>query len=335
MAFRYEMTAPGAENVQRVRAEPVLPDPGEVQLRMRASCLNYHDFVTLIGLIPTVVYPRVPLSDGSGLVEAVGEGVDEFRQGDRVLPLFYPLWHRGRPTAASKRQILGESVDGCLQQFLTIDHRSLVVAPANLSDAEAATLPCAALTAWYALFEEAKIQAGHTVLVQGTGGVSLFALQFAKAHGARVVATSSSNTKLEQLKALGADDTINYAEHPDWDEKVLELTGGVEAVVDVGGQGTLPQSIHCAATDATVAVIGVLGGFESAQVSVIEVMQKNLAIKGITVGCAESFDRMCRFIEEYDIKPVISHTFHASELPRALEVMQSGDHFGKISILVD
>lgn len=335
MAFRYEMTAAGAENVQRATGDPRPPGPGEVQLRMRASCVNFHDLVTLLGLIPTVVYPRVPLSDGSGLVESVGEGVEDCQQGDRLLPLFYPLWHRGRPTAASKKQILGESVDGCLQQFLTLDQRSLVAAPTNLSDAEAATLPCAALTAWYALFEEARIQAGQTVLVQGTGGVSLFALQFAKALGARVVATSSSNGKLEQLKALGADDTINYREHPDWDKKVLDLTGGVEAVIDVGGQATLPQSIHCAATDATVAVIGVLGGFDSAPVSVIEVMQKNLAIKGITVGCAESFDRMCRFIETHDIKPVISHTFHASELPRALEVMQAGDHFGKISILID
>lgn len=335
MAFRYEMTAPGAENLRRVDAETFAPGLGEVQLRMRASCLNYHDFVTMIGLLPHVVYPHVPLSDGSGLVEHVGEGVEGISVGDRVLPLFYPHWHRGRPTAASKRQILGETTDGCLQQFLDVGYRSLVAAPANLSDAEAATLPCAALTAWYALFEEAKLQAGQTVLVQGTGGVSLFALQFAKAIGARVVATSASAAKLEKLKALGADDTINYRDHPDWDKQVMEMTGGVEVIVDVGGQSTLAQSIHCAATDATIAVIGVLGGFDRAPVSVIEVMQKNLAIKGITVGCAESFHRMCRFIEKHDIKPIISHTFHASELAAALEVMQAGDHFGKISILID
>lgn len=335
MAFQYRMTGPGPEAVERVEVDAVAPKAGQLQVRIRASSLNFHDLVTLSGFIPTVDYPCVPLSDGCGEVTAVGAGVDAYALGDRVLPIFFPLWLSGRPSWESKKYVLGERVDGCMQEYFTLDAASAVRAPSNLDDEQAATLNCAALTAWYALIEEAKLQPGQTVLVQGSGGVSLFALQFAKAIGATVVATSSSDDKLAKMTALGADHTVNYSTHPDWEKQVLALCGGVDAVVDVGGQGTLAKTVSCTNTDGFIAVIGVLGGFEAASVSVIDIMQKNLTLKGVTVGCAESFDRMCRFIEQHAIEPVISHTLGAAELGRGLELMQSGQHFGKIAIRIE
>jgi len=335
MAFRYEMTGPGITSVRRTEVEVEAPAAGEVQVRMRASSLNFHDLVTLLGLIPGVEYPRVPLSDGCGDIVAVGEGVNQFTAGDRVISLFYPSWQSGRPDAGKKRLILGESTDGCLQEFINLPAESVVKAPSNVSDAQAASLVCAGHTAWYALVEEGALTAGQTVLVQGTGGVSLFALQIAKALGANVVATSSSDSKLARMRELGADHLVNYKEHPNWGEEVLRLTGGVDAVIDVGGETTLAQSVSCAKIDGFIAVIGVLGGFGDASVSIIEVMQKNLNLRGITVGCGQSLERFCRFVEEKALLPQISHTFPASDLEGALALMQDNAHFGKIAIAVD
>jgi len=335
VAFRYEMTGPGVDRVVRAEVDPAPPGPGEVQLRMGASSLNFHDYVTLIGLLPHLAYPRVPLSDGCGEVVALGPGVSGFEPGDRAVTLFYPRWHTGRPTPEGKALILGETTDGCLQEFLTIDARSVVRAPANLDDAQAATLVCAGHTAWYALFEEGGLQPGQTVLVQGTGGVSLFALQMAKAVGARVVATSSSDAKLDKLAALGADHLVNYRTHPDWEGEVLRLTGGVDVVIDVGGESTLGRSVACTNTDGFIAVIGVLSGFGLAPVSIIDIMQKNLTLKGVTVGCGESLARCCRFFESHAIAPVISHRLPAAELARGVELMEGGRHFGKIAICIE
>lgn len=332
MAFRYEMTGPGVDQLRRTETEVEPPAPGEVQLRIRASSLNYHDYVTLSGLIPWIEYPRVPLSDGCGEITVVGEGVTGFKPGDRVVTLFYPLWRSGRPTAKSKGLILGETTDGCAQELLNIDAGAVARAPSNLDYEQAATLVCAGHTAWYALMEECRLQPGSTVLVQGTGGVSLFALQFARAAGASVIATSSSDDKLLKLRELGADHLVNYRENPDWEQQVLQRTGGVDAVIDVGGEATLGKSVACAGTDGFIAVIGVLSGFGAAQVSIFDVMQKNLTIKGITVGCAESLDRMCRFVEEHDIRPVVSHSLPLSELGQAMQLMETGGHFGKIGI---
>lgn len=335
MAFRYEMTGPGIDKLVRAEREPAPPGPGEVQLRLRASSLNFHDYVTLIGLVPHLDYPRVPLSDGCGDVVAVGEGVSAFAPGDRVVTLFYPRWHSGRPTADSKALILGESTDGCLQEFLSIDARSVVRAPANLDDAQAAALVCAGHTAWYALMEEGRLRAGQTVLVQGTGGVSLFALQLAKAAGAQVVATSSTDAKLQKLKALGADHLVNYHAHPDWECEVMRLTGGVDVVIDVGGESTLGRSVACTHTDGFIAVIGVLSGFGLAPVSIIDIMQRNLTLKGVTVGCGESLARFCQFVEAHAIEPVISHRLPAAELARGVALMEGNRHFGKIAITVE
>ncbi|MEZ5569963.1 MAG: NAD(P)-dependent alcohol dehydrogenase [Halioglobus sp.] len=335
MAFRYQMTAPGAAQVKRVEADAVPPGPGEVQLRLRASSLNYHDYVTLSGLIPWVEYPRVPLSDGCGEVVAVGAGVSQFAPGDRVVTLFYPLWHSGRPTPQSKQLILGETTDGCLQEYLTIDARSVALAPAGLSDTQAATLTCAGHTAWYALMEEHRLQPGQTVLVQGSGGVSLFALQIARAVGARVIATSSSDEKLARMRAMGADHGVNYRTHPDWEAEVLKQAGGVDVAIDVGGEATLGKAIACANTDAFIAVIGVLGGFGAAAVSIFDVMQKNLCLRGVTVGCGESLARFCRFMEQHAIVPEVSHTLEAGQLREAVGLMERGEHFGKIGITVE
>ena len=335
MAFRYEMTAAGVAQVQRAEASPVPPGPGEVQLRVRASSLNYHDYVTLSGLIPWVEYPRVPLSDGCGEVVAVGSGVSQFAPGDRVVTLFYPLWHSGRPTPQSKQQILGETVDGCLQEYLTIDARSVAHAPAGLSDTQAATLTCAGHTAWYALMEEHRLQPGQTVLVQGSGGVSLFALQIARALGARVIATSSSDEKLERMLALGADVGINYRRHHDWEAEVVKQVGGMDVAIDVGGEATLGKAIACANTDAFIAVIGVLSGFGAAPVSIFDVMQKNLCLRGVTVGCGESLERFCRFMQTHAIVPEVSHTLEAAALGEAVTLMERGEHFGKIAVTVE
>lgn len=332
MAFRYTMMAPGVDNIVREDVTVPPPDAGEVQIRLRASSLNFHDYVTLTGLVPWIEYPKVPLSDGCGEIVAVGEDVARYAVGDRVITLFYPLWHGGPPTAGRKRRILGESVDGCLQELINIDARSVARAPANLNDAEAATLVCAGHTAWYALMEEATLSGKETVLVQGTGGVSLFALQFALAAGARVVATSSSDHKLEKLRELGACQTVNYVTVPEWQERVRELAGGFDVAIDVGGETTLGRAVACANTGAFIGVVGVLGGFGAAAVSIIDIMQKNLTIQGITVGCGESLERMCRFVEKHDIRPQISHTLGTGELSEGLRIMESGRHFGKIAI---
>ncbi|MFT5048411.1 MAG: NADPH:quinone reductase-like Zn-dependent oxidoreductase [Porticoccaceae bacterium] len=335
MAFRYEMTAAGVDSVRRVETDMSGPEPGQVQIRIRASSLNFHDFVTLSGFIPGIDYPRVPLSDGCGEITAVGEGVEGFAEGERALPLFYPQWLSGRPSKQNKGIILGENVDGCLQEYLNIDAASVVKAPSSLTDEQAATLNCAGLTAWYALMEEGQLTADKTVLIQGTGGVSLFALQFAKAVGATVVATSSSEEKLRQLREMGVDHLVNYKDNPDWEKQVMKLSGGVDLVIDVGGQTTLGRSVSCTKTDGFIAVIGVLSGFDAASVSVIDVMQKNLTIKGITVGCAESFKRMCAFVGQHAITPCISHTVNADNLAYGIELMQTRKHFGKIAIRVE
>lgn len=335
MAYRYVMTAPGAEHVEREEVDVAPPAPGEVQVRMRASSLNYHDLVTLLGFIPDIDYPLVPMSDGCGEVVAVGEGVRDLAVGDPVLSTFYPRWQSGRPSPARKALTLGENTDGCLQEFLNLPVDSVVRAPKNLSAVEASTLVCAGHTAWYALMEEWCLHGDATVLVQGTGGVSLFALQFAKALGATVVATTSSAEKAEKLRALGADHVINYIEYPDWEQQVMTLTGGVDAVVDVGGEATLGKSVACTKVDGFIAVIGVLSGFGEGAVSIIDVMQKNLTIKGITVGCADSLDRLCRFVEGNDLHPLISHTLEAGELAKGVELMSSGKHFGKIAFTLE
>ncbi len=331
--FAYELTAAGPDNLRRTERERPDPGPTEVEIRIEACSLNYHDMAVLNGLMPGQGYPRVPLSDGCGIVERRGALVTHIDVGARVLPLFYPLWIAGRPTPVGKREILGETVDGCLREYVCLDAESVVTAPTHLGAAQAATLPCAALTAWQALMD-GDLEPGSTIVVQGTGGVAVFALQFARALGFTVIATSSSDAKLEQARSLGAHHIINYREHPDWHRAVLDITAGMgaDAVIDVGGETTLPQSVKAVRMDGHIAVIGVLGGFGDCRLPVAALMQKNISLKGVTVGNRDTFMLMNRFMELHGIHPCISHRIPADELQRGLELMLAGEHFGKIGV---
>ncbi|MBI1211625.1 MAG: zinc-binding dehydrogenase [Alphaproteobacteria bacterium] len=309
------------------------PERGQIVVAMKAASLNYRDLLTVKGFGGAFPLPLVPFSDGAGDVVAVGDGVTRVKSGDKVCPLFFQSWTSGPVTFESRMKALGGSVPGVLQEKLLVAAEGVSKYPAHLSYEEAATLPCAGLTAWRAIAVEAPVGPGQTVLVQGTGGVSIFALQFAKALGAKVIATSSSDAKLERARALGADHTINYKTTPDWGAKARELTGGrgVDVVVEVGGENTLGQSMDAARVGGAIVIIGVLGGF-SAPVMVPLVFSKNLRIHGISVGSREQFDDMCAHIERWKLKPVVDKTFGFKEIPEALKLMESGGHFGKIVV---
>lgn len=313
-----------------------VPGPGEVVVRMRGSSLNYHDFVVLQGMIPTMQYPRVPLSDGAGEVASVGEGVTRFAEGDRVCSGFFRDWIGGPPESHHWNSIFGDTIDGCAQQYLAVPQDVLSRTPRHLSDREAGTLTCAGVTAWAAL-ERADLQSGQTVLVQGTGGVSLFGLQLAKARGCRVILTSSSDEKRARAVELGADETLNYSETPNWAEAVLDLTEGrgVDLTIDVGGETTLGPSIECTATGGHVSLVGILGGFGSAAVSPTSVFTRQITLHGIAVGSRCDFDAMNRCIEANRIHPVISHDFSLDEIDKGCALMASGGHFGKIALAIE
>jgi len=331
-----QLEGPGVEGIVAVRRALPEVGPGRVLLRMGGSCLNYHDAVVIWGLIPGMRYPRIPLSDGAGTVVEVGSGVDRVVPGDRVAPNFYPAWIDGPPIPKVKHPIAGEGIDGCCAEHIVVDAESLVPIPAHLSELEAAALPCAALTAWTAVVTNGKAGPETTVVVQGTGGVSLFALQFAKAHGARVIATSSSDEKLERARELGADEGINYRSTPEWSGPVLEATGGrgADVVVDVAGAGSLGQSVLAARMDGHVSIVGVLGGFGNAEIPVAVAMTRNIRLQGVTVGSRRDFDRMCRFMESKELRPVISDTFSMRDLGAAVKHLEQGGHFGKIAIAI-
>ena len=309
------------------------PQAGQIVVAMKAASLNYRDLMTVKGYGGAFPLPLVPFSDGAGDVVAVGDGVTRVKAGDKVCPLFFQSWLSGPVSFESRMKALGGSVPGVLQQKMLIAAEGVSKYPAHLSYEEAATLPCAGLTAWRAITVEAPISAGQTVLVQGTGGVSIFALQFAKALGAKVIATSSSDAKLERARALGADQTINYKTTPDWGAKARELTGGkgVDVVVEVGGENTLNQSFDAARVGGSIVIIGVLGGFTT-PVVVPVVFSKNLHIHGISVGSREQFDDMCAHIDRWKLKPVVDKTFPFDEVPAALRLMEAGGHFGKIAV---
>ncbi len=287
----------GIDNLNQVDKPEPKPGPGEIVVAMAAASLNYRDLLTVIGFGGGFPLPLIPFSDGAGVVSKVGDGVTRVAVGDKVCPLFFQSWLSGPVTAESRFRPLGGPLDGVLQQHMLLDAEGVSKFPEHLSFEEAATLPCAGLTAWRAVTVEAPVGPGDTVLVQGTGGVSIFALQFAKARGANVIATSSSDEKLARAKALGADHLINYKTTPDWGRAARELTGGrgVDVVVEVGGENTLNQSFDAARVGGHVVVIGVLGGFSS-PVIIPVIFGKNLHIHGISVGSREQFDDMAAFI---------------------------------------
>lgn len=308
------------------------PGPGQVAVRMRAASVNYRDLLTVQGKGGVTRLPLIPFSDGAGEVVAVGDGVSRVALGDRVCPLFFQSWFDGRPDGVSRRLSLGGTRPGVLQEIMLLDADGVSRMPAHLSFQEAATLPCAALTAWRALFDEARLQPGETVLVQGTGGVSIFALQFAKLAGATVIVTSSSDEKLARAKALGADHTINYRAVPDWGKSASDWAGGgVNHVVEVGGERTFQQSLEAARVDGNILVIGVLSGF-SQQIMIPSLFAKNLHVTGLSVGSRRMFEDMTAAIERNRLKPVIDRVFAFDAVPDALRLMQQGAHFGKIVV---
>lgn len=312
------------------------PDPkpavGEILVRIHASSLNYHDFVVVMGGIPTED-GRIPMSDGAGEVVAVGEGVTKFKPGDQVVSLFFPNWQAGEIEASGFASVPGDGADGFGAELVAAPETSFTRMPDGYSYQEAATLPCAALTAWRALMIEAKVKPGDWVLTQGTGGVSIFALQFAKAAGCRVIATSSSDEKLQRVKELGADHVINYKDTPDWGKAAKALTGGrgVDEVVEIGGPGTLAQSIAASRPGGHISLIGVLTGV-SGEVPTAALFSLNITLSGITVGSRRHQEDMIAAIEANGIKPVLDKDFQLAEIAAAFAHQASQQHFGKITL---
>ncbi|KQZ65135.1 NADPH:quinone oxidoreductase [Sphingopyxis sp. Root1497] len=313
-------------------ADPGDPGPGEIRVRLAASSLNFHDFAVVAGMIPTAA-GRIPMSDGAGTVEAVGEGVTDYRVGDPVVSLFFPEWNDGAPPASAFAKVPGDGIDGYAREVVVTPQHWFTRVPQGWSAAEAATLTCAGLTAWRALFVDGATRPGSTVLIQGSGGVSVFALQFAKAAGAKVIATSSSDAKLDKLKTLGADELINYKEEPKWGAKALELTGGrgVDTVVEIGGAGTLDQSMVAARVGGHVALIGVLAGI-AGPVQTALLMGKNLRVQGLTVGSRAQQLALIDGVETNGIRPVISDHFPLERLGDAFRHQIANAHFGKIVV---
>ena len=324
----------GLENLALAERPEPEPGPGQVVVEMRAASINYRDLLMVRGHYnPKQPLPLVPCSDGVGEVIAVGDGVTRVSVGERVATLFSQGWIAGSPTREKLRSTLGGPLDGTLTEKMLLDAEGVVPVPEHLSDEEAATLPCAALTAWSALVTEGGVTAGDTVLVLGTGGVSIFALQFAKALGARVIATSSSDAKLERVRELGADETLNYRETPDWGQAVKKLTDGLGAdhVVEVGGAGTLEQTLRAVAFGGTVSVIGVLAG-GAGKLSLLPVLMQQVRLQGILVGHREGFESMNRALAANQIHPVVDQVFPWQDARQALEHMAAGGHFGKICL---
>lgn len=306
------------------------PGPRQARVRLSAWSLNYRDVLVVDGKYnPRQKLPLVPLSDACGVVDAIGPGVDRVKVGDRVMPAFAPGWIAGAPDASKLRSALGSPNDGTAQRSMVLDADALVHAPAHLSDREAASLPCAAVTAWTALFEHAPFVSGQSVLVQGTGGVSIFALQIAAAAGARVIVTSKSEAKLERARSLGAWKTICYAAEPEWGKAARAMTDGVDHVIEVGGAGTMEQSLIAVRPGGTVSVIGVLAG-AAGPIALTRVLMNVVRLQGIMVGPREAFERMNRALERWQLRPVIDREFPFDDLPGALAHMKSGAHFGKI-----
>lgn len=323
------------ENVRiNTRPDPQ-PEAGQVRLRMMASAINYRDLlVPLRGYGSRMkVLPLIMLSDGLGIIESVGEGVTHLKIGDRVCPFFFQSWISGDPNKKRLSLSLGCELDGTMAEFMVLPEEGVAYAPEHLDDMEAASLSTAAVTAWRALVTEGRIRPGDKVLVQGTGGVSLFALQFAKMLGALVIVTSSSDDKLARVHTMGADETINYRAIPEWGKRAREIAGsdGVDHVVEVGGQGTLPQSLRAVRAGGTISMIGVLAG-GIMEVPLGPIVTRHVRLQGITVGNRDDFTKMAMAIAQHKLHPMIDRVFAFEGLRVALDYLSSGKHFGKICI---
>ena len=322
----------GFDRVIIGESEAPKPRAGEITVRLRANSLNYHDYAVVSGMWgPTV--PRIPMADGAGEVVAVGDGVTEFSAGDHVVSTFFPTWLDGMPQVDGFAAVPGDGVDGYARELATASALAFTHAPSGYSHAEAATLTTAGLTAWRALFADDHLKPGDWVLVQGTGGVSIFALQFAKLAGASVIATSSSDEKLARLKAMGADHLVNYRSEPAWGEAARRLTDGrgVDHVVDVGGPATLEQSMIAARVAGHVSVIGILSGV-AGPLPILPALLRQLRLQGVLVGSRTHQIDMIRAIDANGLKPVIDSRFPLEEIVAAFRHQESNRHFGKICL---
>jgi NADPH:quinone reductase-like Zn-dependent oxidoreductase len=324
---------PGLDNLQVADvADPGAPGPGQIRVQIYANSLNYHDYAVAVGGLPSTP-GRVLMSDGAGVVESVGEGVTEFAPGDHVVSVFFPYWQDGEVPHSDFSYVPGDGIDGFAQEIVVKPVTWFTRAPKGWSHAEAATLPCAALTAWRALVVEGNIKAGDSVLILGTGGVAVAALQLAKMMGATVIITSSSDAKLEKARVLGADHTVNYKTDTEWGKTVLNLTGGrgVDHVLEIGGPGTLPQSITATRIGGNITMIGILTGI-SGEVPTILLMLKQIKLKGVIVGSRVHQQDMIRAIDAGGMRPVIDRSFPLSGTADAFRYEEGAQHFGKICV---
>jgi NADPH:quinone reductase-like Zn-dependent oxidoreductase len=326
----------GLNNLELGEVPTPVPLPGELLVKVGAVSLNFRDKAIVDGIYEPHLVPKplIPVSDAAGVVVAVGDGVTRFKVGDRVNSHLYSRWIDGEPGPDEPAYCFGMPLPGGLAEFMIIHENSAVRAPAGMSDEEASTLPIAALTAWYSLMDVGNLQPGQTVLVQGTGGVSIFAAQIAAAHGARVIATSSSDVNLEKVKAFGVSDGVNYRTHPDWEKKVLELTGGkgVDVTIDVAGGEGLNQSVQATKAAGVIAQVGFLTG-QTTHLQLMPVIFRQTTIRGIAVAPRTSFDRMNPFLDKHGIKPVIDKVYAFDEAVQAFEHLARGP-FGKVVIKV-
>ncbi len=332
----YELTEFGLDHVHQVTMNDPRPGPGQVLIRFHAASINYRDFMICAGQFGSPDdLPIVPLSDGAGEVVATGDGVTRLGVGDHVVPLFFPRWMSGDALGDERAISTGLEADGCLRELGVFDERSVVKSAAHLSDEQAACLPCAGLTAWNALVTTSNLQPEDTVLVLGTGGVSIFALQFAKAMGARVIVTSVSDAKLEQARSLGADDVINYRDTPEWGLAAKEMTHGrgVDVVVEVGGTKTLGQSFAAVRRGGHIPVIGALAGAKM-DILVYDLIGSNAHVHGISVGNRSSCEDMMGFVGEHRIVPVIYRNYAFEDALDALRDIDRGEHVGKLTVAI-
>ena len=330
----FEIQEFGIDNLALVEREAPRVTSGHVLVKMTAASLNYRDLMVVKGQYnPKLKRPMVPLSDGAGIVEEVGPEVTRFKKGDRVVGCFMQKWIEGPITREKSGSALGGAIDGVLQEYRLFSEEGLLPLPSSLSDEEAAALPCAGVTAWHALFEHTPAAPGSSVLIQGTGGVSIFALQLAKVAGLRTVVTSSSDEKLERVRAMGAYETVNYKRSKDWDAEARQLTGGagVDHVIEVGGSDTLPRSLKAIRMGGAISVIGVLSGAEP-NMTPRDILMNSVRVQGIYVGSRLMFERLNRAIDLHAIKPVIDRTFAWTEYKEALRHMEGQSHFGKICL---
>ena len=320
----------GFENVTIIEKPNPIPQAGQVVVQWHATSLNFHDYLVAAGGIK-VPNGRIPMSDGAGEIIAVGEGVDKWEVGDKVMSMFFPNWIEGKPTLRKTMFILGETLDGCMAEQSVLPATAVTKIPTGFSYAQAATLPTAALTAWRALMVEGNIEAGDKVLIEGTGGMSIFALQLAKMAGARVFATTSSDEKAERLKSMGAEAVINYKEDERWGKTIFKMTGGgVDHVLDVGGGSTMRNSIEAAAMNGHIYSIGILGDGRKGEITFPKLFFKHLRMTGLAVGSVEMQNKMIEAININGLDPVIDKSFGFEELVDAFKYQATGKHFGKI-----